>query len=119
MIQVRRNVFETNSSSVHSITMCSKETYKKFSNGELFFKKYSSKKPWYTFEEMLAEIDEEDRATVLELRKNESYKFENFIEDYDFYTESNFSGEFEEFYEEFVTDSGETVVTFGYYGESR
>ena len=32
---VRQGVFETNSSSVHSLTMATKDDYEKFENGEL------------------------------------------------------------------------------------
>ena len=39
-IQIRRNVFETNSSSVHSMTMCSDDEYKKWENGELLFHRW-------------------------------------------------------------------------------
>lgn len=31
-MQIRQGVFETNSSSVHSLTMCSSEEYKKWSS---------------------------------------------------------------------------------------
>lgn len=34
---IRNSIFETNSSSTHSLTMCMKETYDKWKNGELFF----------------------------------------------------------------------------------
>ena len=34
--QIRRGVFETNSSSTHSITMCMKSDYDRWSNGEGF-----------------------------------------------------------------------------------
>ena len=37
MEQIRRNVFETNSSSTHSITICSKDEFQKWKNGELFY----------------------------------------------------------------------------------
>lgn len=33
--QIRRGVFETNSSSVHSLTMCTSSDYDKWKNGEL------------------------------------------------------------------------------------
>ena len=36
-IQIRRNVFETNSSSVHSITMCSKDDFEKWKNSDYYF----------------------------------------------------------------------------------
>lgn len=35
--QVRRGVFETNSSSTHSLTMCMKSDYNRWNNGEGFF----------------------------------------------------------------------------------
>lgn len=36
MIQVRTGVFETNSSSTHSLILCMDDTYRRFKNGELF-----------------------------------------------------------------------------------
>ena len=38
--KVRRGVFETNSSSTHSLTMCSKEDFEKWEAGKLLFKQY-------------------------------------------------------------------------------
>ena len=35
--QIRRGVFETNSSSTHSITMCSNKEYEKWENGEVLY----------------------------------------------------------------------------------
>ena len=40
-VSVRQGVFETNSSSVHTLTMCSDSEYKKWENGELLYGKYS------------------------------------------------------------------------------
>ena len=37
MKQVRRGVFETNSSSTHSITICTEDEYEKFKRGELMY----------------------------------------------------------------------------------
>lgn len=34
---IRHSIFETNSSSTHSLTMCMKDTYDKWVNGELFY----------------------------------------------------------------------------------
>ena len=36
MKKIRIGTFETNSSSTHSITMCMKDDYKKFKNGEMY-----------------------------------------------------------------------------------
>lgn len=35
--QIRRGVYETNSSSSHSITMCSEEEFEKWKDGKLLF----------------------------------------------------------------------------------
>ena len=37
MITIRRNIFETNSSSTHSLSVVSKEEWEKFKAGELYF----------------------------------------------------------------------------------
>lgn len=37
MKKIRFNTFETNSSSTHSLTICTKEDYKKWENGELYY----------------------------------------------------------------------------------
>ena len=38
--QIRRNVFETNSSSMHSLTICSEEEFEAWKRGEVLFQKY-------------------------------------------------------------------------------
>lgn len=43
MKTIRRHVFETNSSSTHSITMCSKEDFDAWKNGLVIFNEYDSK----------------------------------------------------------------------------
>jgi len=40
--QIRRGVFETNSSSTHSLTMCSEEEFEQWKNGELLFDEWGS-----------------------------------------------------------------------------
>lgn len=92
MISIRRNVFETNSSSTHSICICTEDDYEKWKNGE---------KLWDYWSDELVDIDEvseEDRDTY-DFR---SYDFEN---------------EYLEWYEHhFVTPSGDKMVAFGLYG---
>lgn len=43
MRQIRKNVFETNSSSTHSLTICTKEEYDNWKNGKLLFDSYYKK----------------------------------------------------------------------------
>ena len=52
-IQVRRGVFETNSSSVHSLVMCSDDDYNKWKKCELLYSKWDDR--FYTLEEALKE----------------------------------------------------------------
>ena len=49
--QIRRGVFETNSSSTHSLTMCSKSEYDEFEKGNMYIERWVSK--LYTKEDMI------------------------------------------------------------------
>lgn len=37
MVQIRKNVFETNSSSTHSVVMCDEKTWEDFAAGKLYY----------------------------------------------------------------------------------
>lgn len=93
--QVRVGTFETNSSSVHCMTMCTTSDYEKWKNGELLYDKDSK-----------CLISKEEANSLLE-GKN-------------YYNESNFLS-YEEFwddardYETFSQDFN-GVVAFGYFG---
>lgn len=123
--QVRRGVFETNSSSTHSITMCMKSDYDRWNNGEGFFYIGSGfgfpddNKPqkghFYTKDEVLNflkvcrycpdNVDWGDEDEVKELlRENE-------------FIDCEYENDYLEWYEdEFTTPNGDTVVAFGEYG---
>ena len=114
MKQIRRGIFETNSSSVHSLTMCSGEEYQKWENGEVLFWKWEGK--FGTKEEMikmlkvkswLSNVDWGDEDAVNDVFLDEGINTcEKFFEDCDFET----------FEDRYTTSSGEEVVAFGYYG---
>lgn len=157
MRKIRYNTFETNSSSTHSITMCTGEEYEKWKKGEIFFVrglddfvnkeqaveiikkliinekiktnydektmtfkeitlKYDSyedkekkKEKFIYTKENLDEITEEDIAKFYE-EEFDIYEFPLTFEDY-----KEKIG-YEQYYDEFITKSGEKVVAFGYYG---
>jgi len=124
MKQIRRGVFETNSSSVHSITMCSQEEYSKWESGELYKERYGDefktkeeivkelkeKTHWKTKELIYADVDWNDVEVVNDLIKENGYfKEEEYWDDLDYET----------FSDTYTTKTGETVVAFGYYGEDR
>ena len=90
--QVRRGVFETNSSSVHSLTIVSKEMFDRFKKGEL-------KMTWR---------DELIDSTHPKFDDEDTTDYENYGGD-----------EYEQFEKTYTTEGGEVVVAFGYYGENR
>ena len=114
MKQIRRGVFETNSSSVHSLTMCSGEEYQRWENGEVLFWKWKGK--FGTKEEIIqmlktqswySNVDWDDEDVVYDIFSDEGVQTcEKFFENYDFET----------FEKRYTTPSGEEVVAFGYYG---
>ena len=84
--KIRRGVFETNSSSVHTLTIVSKEEFEKFKSGEL-------RKIW--------------RDGLVD-SSNDNFEDGESFEDY--------GDGYEYFEQEYATKTGETVVAFGYYG---
>jgi hypothetical protein len=61
MIQIRHNVFETNSSSTHSITMCLKSDYTEWKKDKLYFVDYCSvDKKFVTWEELIQLIKKQN-----------------------------------------------------------
>lgn len=119
--QIRRSVFETNSSSTHSLTMMMKSDYKRWEDENLYlFNGYAYgwdfnkpvKNTLYTRDEAVKfvknsryyddEVDEVD---------------DEYLRDMDFISFDDKGNEYlEGFYEEFTTPSGETIVAFSEYG---
>lgn len=100
-MQIRKGVWETNSSSVHAICMCSQSDFDKWKKGEMIYDEWN--------EELVptkdAILDEDDE----EYEDYRYYTYDDFFNDYD-------KMEFETYSDTFDTANGETVVAFGYYG---
>ncbi len=112
MRQVRVGVFETNSSSTHSLTIVSKEEYEKFKSGDFVWNKDFSK----------LQSLEEAKKDLIDERKKWDKGFEETPESVEELLEEttetyeNFGSNYETFNQEYKTKSGEEVVAFGYYG---
>lgn len=107
-IQIRKNVFETNSSSVHSMTLCTGDDYKKFSNGEILYdiveNKLVNKNDLTNPDEVYTDWDDKEYKRYMTEKE-----FVEYIEEYYDYTMDTFC-------EKHLLSNGEEIWAFGYYG---
>ena len=121
MKQMRRNVFETNSSSTHSITMCSQDEYERWEKGELYFNRWGEE--FKTRDELVEMLKTSTYYSTTELRYpnadwNNTDAVDDIIRDEGWLTEEEYwdDVDMETFCESYITPSGEKVIAFGYYG---
>lgn len=102
--QIRFGVFETNSSSVHSLTIVTAEEFEKFKAGDLIM-----------FDKELM-----TKAQALEKAKKsqwyEDATIESLEDDGELKTFDDYSDEYETYEKSYTTKSGDEIVAFGYYG---
>lgn len=114
MLQIRQNIFETNSSSVHCMTICDNEDFEKWKNGELLYDKEKDK--FCTREEAIKEILEYcEKSSYYDVIPTKE-EINDMLDEFEFCTYEEFGGDMEYFEEEYTTKSGDTVTVFGYYG---
>lgn len=130
MIQVRENCFETNSSSVHTICMCTESIYSKWAKN---LESITSDSYLYTYDSLVPILDvikdyneyEEkyndgkNKVTIDDILNKESPLRDTFISfiTEEYYTKDSFFRGYDETYcEDYTTPNGETVVAFGRYG---
>lgn len=120
MKQIRKGVFETNSSSVHSLTMCSAEEYEKWKNGEVLY--WRDRDKFATKEEIISELKTmtwyDGKLCYPDAEwDNEDYVHDVFsdegVKTCDEYFDNYY---YETFRQTHTTPSGDKVVAFGYYG---
>lgn len=133
MFKIRRNTFETNSSSTHSITMCSKCDYDRWCKENLYlcdirdwrreklmekFSKLKNKNNmFFTKDEVKDILKFIDSDVDFDNMDNET--FDEYASDSDFYSCDRYneiSEDFEWFEDTYITEGGEEVIAFGYYG---
>lgn len=128
MIKIRYGVFETNSSSVHSLVMCSENEYNDFIHDKLLYnallhkfitkkealdKLFDRLKDNFSFQYHFGKLSRKDLDNI-PLDEIQDYLAEEcniFTSEY-YFSEL----EFETFEEKYITNSGETIYAFGYYG---
>lgn len=118
---VRKGVFETNSSSTHTMIMCTGEEYQKFEDGEMLVDLMDEELFSYDdivdlitddyYKDIFSEsgIDITDKRAVV---KWAAANIDDLQDADDFYDDTYL----ETFSQSFTTESGEKVVAFGRYG---
>ena len=110
---IRAGVFETNSSSTHSLCICTEEDFDKWKKGELYYDYYSDK--LISLEKIPLE---ERRLVVLDEDAEENEDLYDEImdakDDYRVYDKEN--GYLEWYDRKFTTPSGDKMIAFGWYG---
>lgn len=137
---IRRGVFETNSSSTHSITICKKEDYDAWREGKILMNPYSGetesfpespqfmeaarnayedqKKEYFADWENLSDNAKQQWYTLCMQNEDLEEIFETYknpsMQTYDEYKDEN--DDLEMYSHRFTTPSGDKMVAFGYHG---
>lgn len=136
MIQIRSGVFETNSSSTHSLTMCTQEEFDKWVKGELVFdswndcfaepislseedkenakEKYNYKKGSYWKE--WEQLSEDEIESWYAKYANEYLRSKKAYDGLKTYAEWHNDYDLNKFTYHYTSPSGDEIVAFGKYG---
>ena len=118
-VQIRRGVFETNSSSTHNMTICTRDEYNKWIDGKVYwtYDGFVSKEEAYEYvRKNENELFEQSKINVrFDDLSNEDK--EQVLYDYEYYTVDTWGNEYLEEFERFYTSpSGDKIVVFGQFG---
>lgn len=118
MIQIRQGVFETNSSSTHSITITSESDFDKWKNGDVYLNDGwwgSNDDP--NKDKMFLTRDEAINLLKSSLDDMRSENLDEELRDWGIYTFKNYWRDYLECYEDrYTTEHGDVVIVFGQYG---
>lgn len=114
---IRIGVFETNSSSTHSLTMCSNDDYNAWREGKLLYNEYG-RDEFVTLEKACEDCEIKLDEELYDNDEDYANDINERLSDNDFYTYDEFwDNEYlEGFTDTYTTKGGEKVVAFGLYG---
>lgn len=122
-VQIRRGVFETNSSSTHSLTIVSKSSFDKWLAGEVYYSEYNEgdvDKDFMSKEGVNKVLmKRSDTKTLEDIQNLEEDELSEIYEKEGFYTYESYEerkGYYYSTFEEKHTFGAEEIVAFGYYG---
>lgn len=137
MVHIRQGVFETNSSSTHSLTICTVEEFEKWKRGELLFDKYNEclaenkfmmnvnieevkdnynnikSTYWKEWEQLSEEERNQYCKNYIDSKRRQSednYRYQKYQDWYDEYNG------LEHFTQTYTSPSGDKLIAFGKYG---
>lgn len=119
MIKYRLGMFETNSSSTHSLIIGMEDDFKKWENGELLYYRYSNKRGFYTKEEAINFLKEISwyKDNNIDFDTIDPEELTEYLTDEGFISGDWLDGdELEHDYNEFVTSNGEKICMLCRYG---
>lgn len=126
MINIRFGLFETNSSSTHSIYMCSMEDYNKFTmgalvldDGELITREEAIELVIELAKNHDGDLYDDNKGRNLtedEFRKADYEIQDSIFREYDIKTYDTMGENLEYFSSSYTTPKGEKIVAFGEYG---
>ena len=113
LMSIRRGVWETNSSSTHSITICSPEQWNDFQNGDLYLFDDEVLMTMEEIEQKYKEYMEEHKDRKGLPKDIEQFKRWFDVQTYDEWVDEDY---LESYDEEYITPKGEKIICFGKYG---
>lgn len=120
MVTIRRNTFETNSSSTHSMVICSEEEYKKWAKGELYASRWESgfKTKEEVIEEARKEYYEKFDSEGNFIPDGEYENVDEFLNDWhtEWYDLNSWAGDLEYDENSYTSPSGDELVIVCRYG---
>lgn len=125
MINIRSGVFETNSSSVHTITICLSSEYKDWQEGKVLLNKSYDKAfkflgTFITPEVALKTLKNNDYINSSCTYEGDSYKIYRTLYSHGIYSvEAYLETDLETYSETYTTPNGEEIIAFGYFGEDN
>ena len=131
-IQIRQGVFETNSSSTHSITMCESSSFNKWKDGELYINLNKEGDEQFLLADVAKKwnkdfiLNNHDKITWFTKENYENYETDElgYVIDYSYadycyisYDQwCNMFNCYDIYSNDYETKSGDKITAFGYYG---
>ena len=113
-MQIRRGVFETNSSSMHSLTMCSDDEFQKWKRGEVLYWSYADR--FCTRDKIIEELKTNPWNSKVDWNNHDVIHDIFIDEGIKTYDEFFCMDYYETFLNSYITPNNEKVIAFGYYG---